>query len=120
MDGLKARKIDKKINVIIVADHGMTAVNIRNTTFLDDYFDFDLADKILWTNEIVQVFPKEGKTNEIFGKINSLAHATCWKKADIPARLHYNEGKRIAPIICSSEEGVYQKEMKIKFIYIPA
>jgi predicted AlkP superfamily pyrophosphatase or phosphodiesterase len=105
MDGLKVRKIDKKVNVIILADHGMAAVNIKNTTFLDDYFDFDLAEKLLWTNEIVQIFPKEGKTDEIFGKINNLAHATCWKKADIPARLHYNEGKRIAPIVCSSEEG---------------
>ncbi len=105
MDGLKARKIDKKINVIIVADHGMATVNIKNTTFLDDYFDFDLAEKILWTNEIVQIFPNKGKTDAIFDKIKNLAHATCWKKEDIPARLHYNEGNRIAPIICSSEEG---------------
>src|SRR5204863_8749493 len=41
----------------------------------------------------------------IFNKIRNLAHTTCWKKADIPARLHYNEGKRIASIVCSSEEG---------------
>ncbi len=105
IDGLKARRIDKRVNVIIVADHGMAKVDIRHTTFLDDYFDFDLAEKILWTNEIVQIFPRTGRTDEIFGKINSLAHATCWKKNDIPERLHYNEGRRIAPIVCSSEEG---------------
>jgi predicted AlkP superfamily pyrophosphatase or phosphodiesterase len=33
------------------------------------------------------------------------SHTTCWKKEDIPARLHYNEGRRVAPIVCSSEEG---------------
>ncbi len=105
MDGLKQRKIDKNVNVIVVSDHGMAAVDLRKTTFLDDYFDFDLAEKILWTNEIVQIFPNEGKTDEIYSKIKNLEHTTCWKKDDIPARLHYQDSPRIAPIVCSSEEG---------------
>ena len=104
VNGLKVRKIDKKVNVIIVSDHGMAPVNLRQTTFLDDYFNFDLAEKILWTNEIVQIFPNPGKLEEIYSKIDKLPHATCWKKADIPDRLKYKDGKRVAPIICSSEE----------------
>ncbi len=105
MRGLKARKIDKNVNVIIVSDHGMAPYLPKNATFLDDYFDFELTERILWTNEIVQIFPKDGKTDEIYSKISKLDHATCWKKADIPARLHYRDSPRIAPIICSSEEG---------------
>ena len=105
MDGLRARKVDKKVNVIIVADHGMANVDVRRATFLDDYFDFDWTEKILWTNEIVQIFPKKGRTDAIYDKIKDLAHTTCWKKEDIPDRLHYNEGRRIAPMVCSSEEG---------------
>jgi predicted AlkP superfamily pyrophosphatase or phosphodiesterase len=105
MNGLKARKIDKKVNVIIVSDHGMAAVDQRHTTFLDDSFNFDLAERILWTNEIVQIFPKAGKDDEIYSKINKLDHAACWKKAEIPERLHYRDSPRIAPIVCSSEEG---------------
>jgi predicted AlkP superfamily pyrophosphatase or phosphodiesterase len=104
MKGLEARGVDKKVNVIIVSDHGMAPVNLRQTTFLDDQFNFNLAEKILWTNEIVQIFPKPGKTDQIFSKINNLKHTTCWKKEDIPDRLHYKDGKRVAPIICSSEE----------------
>jgi predicted AlkP superfamily pyrophosphatase or phosphodiesterase len=106
MNGLKARKIDKKVNVIIVSDHGMASVNLKNTTFLDDFFDFEATtERILWTNEIVQIFPKAGKEDDIYSKINKLPHATCWKKADIPARLNYQDSPRIAPIVCSSEEG---------------
>jgi predicted AlkP superfamily pyrophosphatase or phosphodiesterase len=105
MDGLKLRGIDEQVNVIIVSDHGMAAVDLRKTTFLDDYFDFDLAEKILWTNEIVQIFPNAGKTDEIYEQIKNLEHTTCWKKADIPARLHYRDSPRIAPVVCSSEEG---------------
>jgi predicted AlkP superfamily pyrophosphatase or phosphodiesterase len=105
MDGLRARRIDKKVNVIVVSDHGMATVDYRNKTFLDDHFDFKLTERIIWTNEIIQIFPKEGKTDEIFGKINNLPHVTCWKKADIPERLNYRQGARVAPIVCSSEEG---------------
>lgn len=105
MNGLKARGIDKKVNIIITSDHGMAAVDYRNATFLDDYFDFDLTERIVWTNEIIQIFPKAGKTDEIFGKISNLAHTTCWKKADIPERLNYRNGQRVAPIVCSTEEG---------------
>ncbi|MEO7660512.1 MAG: alkaline phosphatase family protein, partial [Pyrinomonadaceae bacterium] len=49
--------------------------------------------------------PKPGKIDDIYSKIKALPHTTCWKKGEIPARLHYNDGKRIAPIICSSEMG---------------
>ncbi len=105
LSGLKARKIDRKVSVIIVSDHGMAPVDLRRRTLLDDHFSFALTDRILWTNEIVQIFPKPGKTDEIFDRIRNLEHVTCWKKSDIPERLNYRNGKRVAPIVCSSEEG---------------
>ena len=105
VEGLKRRGTDKAVNIIIVSDHGMAPYKPKNATFLDDHFDFDLADKILWTNEIVQIFPKAGNADAIFSKINDLPHTTCWKKGTLPARLHYNDGKRVAPIVCSSELG---------------
>jgi len=104
-DGLKKRGLDRKVNIIITSDHGMAAYSPRNATYLDDHFDFDLTERIIWTSEIMQIFPKAGKTDEIFSKIKSLEHTTCWKKGEIPARLHYNDGKRVAPIVCSSETG---------------
>ena len=105
MAGLRGRGIEDKVNVIVVSDHGMAKVDVRKTTFLDDHFDFDDAERILWTREIVQIFPKPGKEDGIFEKIKDLPHVTCWKKKDIPDRLNYKQGKRVAPIICSTEEG---------------
>ncbi len=105
MAGLRIRGLDQTVNLIIVSDHGMAPYYLNQTTFLDDHFDFDLAEQILWTNEIVQIFPNAGKTEEIYSKIKALPHVTCWMKGEIPARLHYNDGKRVAPIVCSSEMG---------------
>lgn len=104
-DGLKQRKIADKVNLIIVSDHGMATVNQSNVVNLEDYFDLKDAEQILWTGEIVQIFPLENKLEEIAAKLKSVANATCWKKSEIPERFHYNEGNRIAPIVCSANEG---------------
>ena len=105
MDGLRKRNVEDEVNVIITSDHGMATNYVKDAVFLDDYFDFEDTERILWTSEIVQIFPKPGKLDAIYGKINDLKHVTCWKKGELPARLHYNDGKRIAPIVCSSEIG---------------
>jgi predicted AlkP superfamily pyrophosphatase or phosphodiesterase len=108
VDGLKARGIDDRTNIIVVSDHGMAARDQRNAVVMDDYFDTkdkSLADPILTTGEIWQIFPKPGKEDVILGRLKNIQHATCWRKADIPARLHYNKGPRIAPIVCTSDEG---------------
>jgi predicted AlkP superfamily pyrophosphatase or phosphodiesterase len=104
-EGLKRREIADKVNLIIFSDHGMAAVNLRNAVFLDDYFDFKLAEQILWTGEIVQIFPKAGNEDKILDRIKNLQHTTCWRKSEIPARLNYRHGRRVAPIVCSSQEG---------------
>lgn len=105
MDGLKARKIDRKANIIIVSDHGMAALDQRNAVVLDDYVDLNFAERILWTGEIVQIFPKEGRLKEMTDALKNVEHGWCLPKAEIPARLHYSKGSRVAPIVCSADEG---------------
>lgn len=115
MKGLRTRGIDKKVNVILVSDHGMAAVDQHNAVIMDDLFDVDdknIADPILTTGEIWQIFPKPGMEDYILDRLKNIKHATCWRKNDIPARLHYNEGKRIAPIVCSSDEGWFMTTNK--------
>lgn len=104
--GLRQKKIDGKVNIIIVSDHGMANYWPEKVTFLDDVIDIEkMTERILWTNEIVQIFPKPGATDEIMRRVKPLPHTTCWRKGEIPARLHYNDGPRVAPIICVSDLG---------------
>jgi len=105
VEGLKARKIDKKVNLIIVSDHGMAAVDLHNAVFIDRLFSLDLTERILWTNLFVQIFPKAGNEDEILLKLKNIEHANCWKKADIPAKFKYQDSPRIAPVICLADEG---------------
>ena len=108
VDGLKRRGIDKKVNIIITSDHGMASVDQRNAVVMDEYFDTEdktLAEPILTSGEIWQIFPKPGQESLIVDGLKNIKHARCWQRAEIPARFHYNKGKRIAPIVCSPDEG---------------
>ncbi len=105
VDGLKQRKIYGQVNLIFFSDHGMASVDKSRTAILDEYFDLALAQNILWTGEIVQIFPKEGQKDVIAERLKNIANAKCWRKEDIPERLHYKDGPRVAPIICSADEG---------------
>jgi predicted AlkP superfamily pyrophosphatase or phosphodiesterase len=105
VNGLKQRGIYGKANLIFFSDHGMAPVDVSRTAVLDEYFDFELTERILWTGEIVQIFPKNGRTDQIAEKLRNVKHARCWKKADIPSRLNYSTGSRVAPIVCSADEG---------------
>lgn len=106
IEGLRARKVFGKVNLIITSDHGMATVNQNNAVILDELFDTNLAERILWTYEIVQIFPKEGKEEEIYKTLKAkLTHAKIYRKAEIPKRFHYNNSSRIAPLIISTDEG---------------
>lgn len=115
IQGLQTRKIDKNVNVILVSDHGMAAVDQRNAIIMDELFEVDdkkIADPVLTTGEIWQIFPKPGKEDHVMDRLKNIKHGTCWRKKDIPVRLHYSEGRRVAPIVCSADEGWFMTTKK--------
>lgn len=105
--GLKAREIFSRINLIIVSDHGMAAVNLSNAILLDKLFDTGLATRIFWTREIVSIFPKAGKEDEIYQSLKRRLppQARVYRKAEMPARFHYSQSPRIAPLLVLPAEG---------------
>ena len=102
---LKELGIEKKINIVVVSDHGMASVPESNAVLIERYFDTDDAERILWGGQIVQIFPRPGKKDEIAAKLAAVEHATCLPKEKLPARLNYSTGTRVAPIVCYADEG---------------
>jgi predicted AlkP superfamily pyrophosphatase or phosphodiesterase len=105
--GLKAREIFTKVNLIIVSDHGMTAVNSNNAVILDELFDTNLAEEILWTSEIAGIFPREGKEDVIYEALKAglPPQAKVYRKWEVPARFHYSNSPRIPPLLVLPDEG---------------
>jgi predicted AlkP superfamily pyrophosphatase or phosphodiesterase len=105
--GLKDREIFGRVNLIIVSDHGMASVRLSNAILLDKLFDTNLATRIFWTREIVSIFPKPGKEDEIYQSLKRglPPQAHVYRKAEMPARFHYSQSPRIAPLLVLPAEG---------------
>lgn len=105
MTGIAVRGLSNRVNVIVVADHGMTAVSPDRVIFLDDYIslgDVDIVDASAdgW------LIPKPGTLDEVYGKLKGAnPHLAVYRKADVPARFHYNDNSRITPLVLMADDG---------------
>jgi predicted AlkP superfamily pyrophosphatase or phosphodiesterase len=107
IDGLKAREIFARVNLIIVSDHGMAAVDLNHAILLDRLFDTALAEKVIWTSEITGIFPRAGKEEVIYDTLKAglPPQAKVYRRRDVPARFHYSDSPRIPPLLVLPDEG---------------
>ena len=107
IEGLKTRGIFTQVNLIIVSDHGMATQNRNDVVILDELFDTKLAEKILWSGEIVSIFPNPETEEKIYSTLKAKLppQAQVYRKAELPARLHYSNSSRIAPLVVLPSEG---------------
>lgn len=105
--GLKQRDLLHRMNLILVSDHGMVKVPQHQVIELDQLFDEKRAALVLWTPEIVSIFPKAGELESIYQQLKTSlpAAARVYKKAELPERWHYQHSKRIAPLLVVPEPG---------------
>lgn len=105
--GLEQRGLLNRLNMILVSDHGMVKVPQQQVIALDQLFDEKKAALVLWTPEIVSIFPKKGELDTIYQQLKTAlpAQARVYKKSELPDRWHYSNSKRIAPLLVVPEPG---------------
>jgi predicted AlkP superfamily pyrophosphatase or phosphodiesterase len=104
-DGLRQRGILDKVNLIIVADHGMAATSPDRVDFLDDWADAKFF-RLISGGAVAGVSPQPGHTAEVERALLAPHdHAKCWRKAELPPHLHYGHNPRVPPIVCLAEIG---------------
>jgi predicted AlkP superfamily pyrophosphatase or phosphodiesterase len=98
--GLQARGV--AANLVIVADHGMAPTPLDHRVYMDDWKGAGHF-RIVTSDAVAGLVPEsDAVTAELVGPH---PHATCYRKADIPARLHYGTNARIPPVVCIAEVG---------------
>ncbi len=105
VDGLKQRHLFGATNLVIVSDHGMTATSPDRVAVIDQAFDMNALDDV-WAGVIAAFAPKPGHEREAEASIRAPHdHMRCWRKDEIPARLHYGTNPRIPPYVCLADDG---------------
>jgi predicted AlkP superfamily pyrophosphatase or phosphodiesterase len=105
VDGLAARGLLDKVNLVIVSDHGMAATSPRRVARLDRRIDRDDIVVRYW-GTVVPVEPVPGREAAVERALLG-AHRgmDCWRKDGIPARFRYGRHPRVAPILCLAHPG---------------
>jgi len=105
LDGLKARQLLQKVNILIVSDHGMAATSPERIIFLDDYVDLDSVHVVDW-NPVAGINAATSDLREIYARLaNAHPHMSVYLREDIPARFHYRGHPCIPEIIAIADEG---------------
>jgi predicted AlkP superfamily pyrophosphatase or phosphodiesterase len=105
IDGIAQQGRTSQVNVMVVADHGMTAVTAERVVALDDYVSLDSLDVGDW-NPVATIIPKPGRETYVYRALRGAhAHLQVYRKGELPPHLHYNTGARVTPIVAIADEG---------------
>jgi len=106
VDGLKQRHLFERTNLVIVADHGMTATSHDRVIYLDDLIALDDVDVVNY-GILAGINPVAGHDSAAGEATLLAAHAAmhCWLKSQVPARLHYGTHARVPALLCLADDG---------------
>jgi predicted AlkP superfamily pyrophosphatase or phosphodiesterase len=105
VDGLRQRALFDAANLVVVSDHGATASGPDKVVVIDDFVkvaDIDVVN----TGVLAGFVPKPGHEAQVERAVlQPHDHMRCWRKTEVPARLHYGTNARIPPLLCLADDG---------------
>lgn len=106
VDGLKQRNLFDKINIIVLADHGMASVPKENSILIDKLIPLDDVEQVSM-GVLASFNPKPGHNfNAVEEKMEQpQQHMQCWDKSRIPPRLDYGSNTRVPRLVCLADVG---------------
>lgn len=111
VQGLKQRDLFDKINMIVLADHGMASAPEQNSVMIDQLIPLDQV-KTVSMGILAGFNPKDGSAKAA-GEFATIEHQLeqpqqhmqCWDKTRVPARLHYGSNPRVPQLLCLANIG---------------
>jgi predicted AlkP superfamily pyrophosphatase or phosphodiesterase len=96
---LSALPYAKKINLILLSDHGMAAVSSEKYINLKTVVPNRMIASISGGNPVYLINPAEGKRDSVLLLLNSVKGMQAWKKSELPSKWHYGTNPRIPEIV---------------------
>jgi predicted AlkP superfamily pyrophosphatase or phosphodiesterase len=102
--GLRDRGLYDKVDLVILADHGMAATSRDRVVFLDDVVD-SASVRVVAMSPLLMIGARDGANAALVAKLRTLPHVKAWLRDSVPARWHYNNPNRITPVVAVADEG---------------
>jgi alkaline phosphatase D len=89
----------KKINLIVLSDHGMGPVSPARYINLLNEVPQRMIAGIFGSNPVFTLNPAEGKTDSVLLLLNRQHGLKAYKKSEVPSRWHYGTNSRISEVV---------------------
>ena len=103
-ESLQTLSIRDSINLIVLADHGMTRIDNDHVVNPYDYVDKAWIERIQ-CDLPTHVWAKKGYEKKVYEALQKMPHVKVWYKKDIPAYLCYNDNENIGNIVVCPNVG---------------
>jgi predicted AlkP superfamily pyrophosphatase or phosphodiesterase len=106
VDGLRQRGLYDKINIIVLADHGMASVPLDHSILIDKLINMKDVDAVSF-GEVAGFNPvRKHDFNAIEEQLEQpQQHMHCWDKTRIPKRFNYGANARVPQLVCLADVG---------------
>ncbi|VVC30894.1 Hypothetical protein CINCED_3A020487 [Cinara cedri] len=109
LDQIKCENLEKKLNLIILSDHGMESITYDHIIFLESYAS-NMTYKMIVTGPNAFVYPNPGKFDEVYANFTKAAESgtfNVYKQDQIPERWHFKNSPRLKGLIYLLAEPSY-------------
>lgn len=89
----------KRINLIVLSDHGMEAISPERYINIKDVVPNRMIASISGGNPVYQISPAQGKSDSVLYFLNSVKGMKAWRKSQLPPKWHYGANPRIPEIV---------------------
>lgn len=105
VEGLQ--RMRREVDLVIVSDHGMTALDPHHVVEIDALVALDRIE-LIDDGPTLNIAPLPGHEADVEAALlRPHADLACFRKQDVPAHWHYGRHPRVAPIVCQLEAGAY-------------
>ena len=104
LDGLTTAGLARRVNLVVVSDHGSAATSRDRVVLLDDYVDVTTVD-LIRGGQALSLRARDGDDARLFAALRRVPHVAFYRRAETPARWRYRDNDRIAPIVGQAEAG---------------
>ena len=104
LEGLTRRGIADRINLIVVSDHGMTALSPDRVIDLNRYLPTEWID-VDNLSPTLMAWPRAGLEDSVSARLVAVPHLTVFRRAELPARFHLAGSPRVPPVVALADPG---------------
>ena len=103
-ENISSLPLHDSINLIITADHGMTALSAERLVNPYDYIKKEWVERLDYGLPSF-IFPRKGCEAKIMKALSAAPHIRAWRKADVPAYLQYGSNENVGDIVVLPDVG---------------